>query len=145
MFWSGAAYYFMRGHVKLSPTVAVAIVVLLGLVSQNKFPFHFFYYIAVPYLIYCLSYLPGGLVRRYNRLGDYSYGVYIYGCLVQQCVAALAPGISIGWMFISSLFFTLALAQLSWHLIESPALALKSGGTRASHRALGLTKAEEME
>ena len=35
-------------------------------------------------LVLHAAYLFGGPVRAYNRLGDYSYGVYIYAFPIQQ-------------------------------------------------------------
>ena len=56
-------------------------------------------------------------LSNYNRLGDYSYGVYIYAFPMQQTAWALGaktPAINI----LVSLALTLPLAIASWHLIE---------------------------
>lgn len=50
---------------------------------------------ALAYLVLVLAYLPGGALRQFNRLGDYSYGVYIYAFPVQQAVTALSPQIGL--------------------------------------------------
>jgi peptidoglycan/LPS O-acetylase OafA/YrhL len=41
--------------------------------------------------LFYLAYVPSGWIRKYNRVGDYSYGIYIYAFPVQQSVAALIP------------------------------------------------------
>jgi peptidoglycan/LPS O-acetylase OafA/YrhL len=59
--------------------------------------------------------------------GDYSYGVYLYGFPIQQAIIAAFP-IFIGhgwWMLGSSAVVTVAVAMLSWHYVEKPALRLK--------------------
>jgi peptidoglycan/LPS O-acetylase OafA/YrhL len=62
----------------------------------------------------------------YNRFGDYSYGLYLWGFPIQQAVAHYLPNISglanaaIAWPI------AMAIAILSWHAIEKPALRLKS-------------------
>jgi len=68
---------------------------------------------------------------------DYSYGVYIYGFVMQQLVIAGAIKIwGKGWLysqpiavfgtFLASAIATFAFAWMSWHLIEKPALRLKN-------------------
>jgi len=64
--------------------------------------------------------VPG--LRGYNRLGDYSYGTYIYAFPVQQAVTALLPGSSPWLLTALALPVTALLSVLSWHLVESPAL-----------------------
>lgn len=57
----------------------------------------------------------------YNRLGDYSYGVYIYAFPMQQTAWALGaqtPASNI----IVSLALTLPLAVASWHFVERRAI-----------------------
>ncbi len=61
----------------------------------------------------------------FQRGGDPSYGIYLYGCPIQQSVQALWPHLP----FSQSLMLSLALAMVagyaSWHLVESPALRFK--------------------
>lgn len=62
-----------------------------------------------------------------NRIGDISYGLYIYAFPVQQLV--VAAGRRYEWSFalhlIVSLVFTTLLAWISWHAIEKRALRYK--------------------
>ncbi len=59
--------------------------------------------------------------------GDYSYGIYVYGYPVQQVLAHFQVP-QHGFTVYLGAGFTLALAcaALSWHLVEKPALTLKS-------------------
>jgi peptidoglycan/LPS O-acetylase OafA/YrhL len=66
-----------------------------------------------------------GWLRHYNKLGDYSYGTYIYAWPVQQTFVALVPGIAPFQLLALSLPFVLLLACMSWHLVERPALGMK--------------------
>lgn len=59
--------------------------------------------------------------------GDYSYGVYLYGYPVQQLLAHFQVhqfGLAVYLM--AGLVLALACGLISWHLVEKPALALKS-------------------
>lgn len=71
-----------------------------------------------------------GLPRRQYKpllkLPDYSYGIYIWHYPIIQAVLFLIPGLGpFGVMVISTPLFIL-FSGLSWHLIEKPALKLKS-------------------
>lgn len=81
---------------------------------------------------YFVMYLAARLPRQLQWIGrrnDYSYGVYIYGFLVQQVGAhfgvhhlGYAPYVAI------SLVVSFMLAWLSWHAIEKWAMRLKDWG-----------------
>lgn len=79
-------------------------------------------------LLWLSTVLPSpGVVRRH----DVSYGVYIYAFPVQQLLAyAGAPRLGIVGYDLVAALATLALATLSWRLVERPAL-------RAVRRRLG--------
>jgi peptidoglycan/LPS O-acetylase OafA/YrhL len=65
------------------------------------------------------------------RFGDLSYGLYIYGWPVEQAVVWLLGGRALWWqVFAIALPVTAAIAFLSWHLIERPALRLKPAARR---------------
>ena len=61
----------------------------------------------------------------FDRVGDYSYGLYVYSFPIQQTIVQRVPGIEPAGLFALSLAATLAVAALSWHVLERPALATK--------------------
>jgi peptidoglycan/LPS O-acetylase OafA/YrhL len=63
--------------------------------------------------------------RALARLGDYSYGVYIYAFPVQQSVLYFLPSLSMTAYVLLSLVITFVFAAASWHLIEKRALRWK--------------------
>lgn len=87
------------------------------------------------YAIFCIAYLPRGAILQFNRLGDYSYGLYLYAFPIQQALVARWPEIAPLDLFGTATLLTLVCACLSWHLIEKPALdyckRLNAGSTRA--------------
>lgn len=88
----------------------------------------------VGYLLfaYFVLYAAAALPRVTHRIGmknDYSYGVYLYGWVVEQILAFLGV---YRWGFFPFAILTLigafGCAWLSWHGIEKQALKLKSWG-----------------
>jgi len=62
----------------------------------------------------------------FNRFGDYSYGIYLWGFPIQQIVAHHLPHIAPLTNAALSLPLAVVVGMLSWHLVEKPALSLKS-------------------
>lgn len=124
MFATGALLFLLAQRVVLSRSIAVLLLLALaGLVGLGHTQlFGALYLVSVAYITLCAAYLPGGWIRQYNRLGDYSFGVYIYAFPVQQTVIALWPGIGPWQTIAASLAITLAFAAASWHGVERPAL-----------------------
>lgn len=56
---------------------------------------------------------------------DYSYGLFLYGFPVQQCILALFPAITPLPLFVLAVAVALCLAGASWHFVENPVLAFK--------------------
>lgn len=65
-------------------------------------------------------------LRLPARMGDLSYGVYLYAFPVQQAVIERVHG-RLRLEYPVALAITFALAFLSWRLVEAPGLKLKSG------------------
>jgi peptidoglycan/LPS O-acetylase OafA/YrhL len=89
------------------------------------------------YLVLWLALTPRLPVIPAARFGDLSYGIYIYGWPVEQGVIWLLGGRAVWWqVFLLALPTAAALAFLSWHLVESPALRLKPKTRRSpmTHR-----------
>ncbi|MCA9240027.1 MAG: acyltransferase [Planctomycetales bacterium] len=60
------------------------------------------------------------------RTGDYSYGIFLYGYIVQQAVAQFGPWTHHWYVnFPLSLAIVGIIAAMSWHAVEKPALALR--------------------
>jgi peptidoglycan/LPS O-acetylase OafA/YrhL len=81
---------------------------------------------------YLVLYLGARLPRWAQRVGaknDFSYGVYIYGFLVEQVLAYFGVH---KWGYLPYVLIALAIsggmAWLSWHGVEKHAMSLKSWG-----------------
>jgi peptidoglycan/LPS O-acetylase OafA/YrhL len=139
-FYLGVLAFLYRGRIGLSARSLTAGLLLLALalvlfkhsvLARSAYP------ILLAYSVFGLALLPGGAIRGFNNVGDYSYGVYVYGFPVQQSLLALVPGLAVWQLCLYGLAVTLMLAVPSWHLLEKPMLAFKR--KRSSPAAIGYT------
>jgi peptidoglycan/LPS O-acetylase OafA/YrhL len=63
----------------------------------------------------------------FEKYGDYSYGIYLYGYIIQQFLVSLHLSYMNEYLlFLLSLLITFIVAFLSWNLVEKPMVKLKS-------------------
>jgi len=138
----GTGFYVWRDRLPLHPGLALAFVVLTAAAWGTDLG-RLLFVVALCYAVFLLAYLPGGRLHDYNRIGDFSYGTYIYAFPVQQLTMHLAGPLGPLANIAIALPATLALAAVSWFWIERPALAL-SGARRRPPRdvAGGVPRAE---
>jgi len=130
----GAAAWVWRDLARLD---AAVLLVLAGLavVAAGTMAGEVLMTLAVLGAAFWAGFVPGGVLRRYNRVGDYSYGIYIYAFPVQGLVQHLYGAMTPGQNIALALAPTLVLAVLSWHLVEKPALTARfrrPAGARAA-------------
>lgn len=83
----------------------------------------------LPYCTLALALASKPILGFVEKLGDISYGTYLYAFLFQQIVALTIGTSTIPTLnFILALGPTLLLAFLSWHVVEKPALRHKPSG-----------------
>src|SRR5689334_6601364 len=95
LFFGGAACYVLRDRFVLSGTLFWTLLVALLVTAVDKEVFYIAYMLLLPYLLIYAAYAQWPVIRLYNKLGDYSYGIYIYAFPVQQSAAHFFPGISV--------------------------------------------------
>jgi peptidoglycan/LPS O-acetylase OafA/YrhL len=103
-----------------------AIAFLLVVVDPGGLPRTALFAPLLAYVVLVLAYHPALQWRGFNRVGDYSYGLYVYSFPVQQTLMQRLPALDPHGLFALALPLALLVAVASWHFVEAPALALKS-------------------
>lgn len=137
----GMCAYRARRFIPLSGLLLAGLV-LLCVVFRETVMFRELFVTSLAYGALCVGFTRISGLAEYNRVGDYSYGVYIYAFPIEQMTAwALDEPTPI---LVSTIAFvpTLLLAILSWHLVEKPALRLKSLSRRRDRGPTTMTPAE---
>jgi peptidoglycan/LPS O-acetylase OafA/YrhL len=123
-FVAGAAAYQWRDRIPVSGAIFATAAVLLYL----SWSFPRAMALGLIPLIYCTVYLGMQPLPRFKLLaqGDYSYGIYLYGFPIEQALISVFPVLQVWWaLFPAATLVVLAVAMLSWHFVERPALSLK--------------------
>lgn len=118
----GAGCYVYRAQVPISGLLAIGLVVL-AVVTHGTRVYPVFYAAALGYPALAFGFADLPALRAYNRLGDYSYGMYIYAFPIGQALVATIPGLTPWRLVALNAPLALACAILSWRLVEGPALA----------------------
>jgi peptidoglycan/LPS O-acetylase OafA/YrhL len=120
-FSAGAFVWINRDEIKLT-SIGVVVVLLFAAALHRSEHFFVAYFATLTYLTFYLAFVPA--IPRIEKR-DLSYGVYLYGWPVQQCVLLFMPNSGAVTNAILASTFCLLLAAASWAWIERPCLALK--------------------
>ena len=131
----GVLAWHLRARIVLSGSLALGLAGLAVAAAGGPAGFPALI-LALGYATLWAGYTPCAAGRAWNRLGDYSYGVYIYAFPVQ--------GLAVWWLgphdpalnVALALPATLVCAVLSWHLVERPALHTRRSPASDAPRTL---------
>jgi peptidoglycan/LPS O-acetylase OafA/YrhL len=127
-FFLGAFFYIYREHIILNLwyfIISVIIVIYSLHYNPSIKEFVYLFYPAMAYItIFVCLYFKKNIYDS-RKLGDYSYGIYLYGFLVQQLLIYYFDIHSIKILAASAIFCSFCCAFLSWHLVEKPAMQYK--------------------
>lgn len=108
----------------MKPALLVSAIVLIASIAVKIYgPVSLF---LLPVVVICFGLNATPYIKNLgDKIGDLSYGVYIYGFPVEQTVYYyFKPDHHV--LAVTTLIISLILAYLSWHFIESKALKLKN-------------------
>jgi peptidoglycan/LPS O-acetylase OafA/YrhL len=124
-FLIGMAVYQYRESPILNGWFALVLFVAATGLGAMHHPVEELWSVAVAYGALWLGFARAPALLAYNKMGDFSYGTYIYGFLVGQVIAAVMPHIGVGALMALSLSISLLCGMLSWKFVERPALQLR--------------------
>ena len=123
-FGLGVICYYAAARIPLTIWGVVAAFTA-ALLLRDTVLYEFALCLLTAYTTIWLALVPSGFLRNFNRLGDYSYGLYIYAYPIQQLFTQRIPRLTPFMLFMLAAPTALALAMLSWHWLERPCLARK--------------------
>jgi peptidoglycan/LPS O-acetylase OafA/YrhL len=134
-FLVGASAQLYRARLPLRFSLACGAAVVVGVTIR----FGGFAVVGVPayaYLLIAGAHLLPARLRRIGRDNDYSYGLYIYGAVVQQLIS-LYGGYRWGPVLytLAAAVIAAILAVASWKAVERPALRCKGWSPMLHRRA----------
>lgn len=105
--------------------IVTIIILLLVLIISLYFNF----YSNIKHVVFTLLVLLMGFIRipvleDFNKIGDMSYGIYIYSFPIQQILMSIFK-FSLLELIISSVILSILLGYFSWHLVEKRSLFYK--------------------
>jgi len=109
------------------PLTAWGVAAAFGfaLLARETAAYEFALCLLTAYATIWAALVPSAFLRGFNRLGDYSYGLYIYAYPIQQLLTQRIPRLAPLMLFALAMPLALALASISWHWLERPCLARK--------------------
>lgn len=94
---------------------------LLSYVVKDSVGYQFVFYVTLFYSAIFISSL-SFVINKLKIPFDASYGVYIYGFMIQQCVNSVFPHIGVHGNQVVSAIIVIGIGTLSWYYIEKPCL-----------------------
>jgi peptidoglycan/LPS O-acetylase OafA/YrhL len=125
VFFFGAWCFLHREFLPAS-LLAAGAVVLLAIALLDTPLSRYALFGAVTYLTLIIAHNARLRVAWFLKLGDYSYGIYVFAFPVQQFLVSQFGINDPITLFALAFTVTLGLAIFSWHIVERPALAKSS-------------------
>jgi peptidoglycan/LPS O-acetylase OafA/YrhL len=128
----GIIFYTNRERIPLHGAGVVLLIGLIILTGRAHPPGNIFVCAAIAYTTAWFAFHPHLRVKIPARIGDVSYGLYVYAFPIQQTVIYNFAAIGPWTLFAVALPITAFVGWVSWHVIEKRALALKGKVFRRS-------------
>ena len=124
-FYAGVLYYMHFSNKKPNGLVTFLLIVL-AVVTRGSAFFILFVLIALTAFIFWFAFVKYLPLKSIVSRGDFSYGIYIYGGIIQNILLMnIGCSLPLFVQIILSLALTFPFAFFSWKMIESKAMKLK--------------------
>ncbi len=126
--------YFFVGIIFISPKLkkylnlqlAIGVFCIAEMMNFSSIKSEIVVFFVLPYFVFSLAFVEKPKFVKCFSKNDYSYGLYLYGFLIQQVIVKLLWDyqLSLNVYFIICAVITLIFGMLSWYLIERPSQRL---------------------
>jgi Predicted acyltransferases len=125
-FFIGALFTLPALKKLLNMQVAAGLWLITSILNLSDFKIEFLLYGVLSYSVFSIALITNPAYGKWFARNDYSYGIYLYGFLVQQLAIYFLNGqaITYNYYVLISLVVTFVLAFISWYLVEKPAQRL---------------------
>lgn len=138
-FLMGSVVFLYRSQIPRShPWLIGLLLAMLAsahLFGTSRILFDMLCPLALAYALFFIAFSPATRWPGVERMGDPSYGTYLYGYPIQQMVKA-ALGLSFPAYMLTCLILSLIAGLLSWHLVEKWFLPRKTRAKRPDSPAI---------
>lgn len=127
LFFLGSLVYFFRAKIKIKSDYFWMASFGLLLAPYTKTVGFVIFSFSAAYLVMFIAFMNFDLNSYTNKIGDISYGMYIYAFPIQQSLVYYSgKSLSVPELTIYSMLFTSIFAYLSWHIVEKRVVGLKN-------------------
>ena len=123
-FLIGSTFFVFREHIQIS-LIWTLVFWFLAFLARDTSAFNLLASVAIGHVCIVLAFHPKFQLPPIDRLGDYSYGLYLYAYPVQQSLIALQPELSPAQLVAEATVLAGGLAFLSWHVVEKRMIRAK--------------------
>ena len=125
-FFMGALLFLLRPYWRKRTLIWLTAFVVTALIAWNSGFRYLGLMIGLPFVIIYFGTSSTPFIRSFGKLGDPSYGLYLFAFPIQQTIIYFFwPKFSFIEILAASIITTTVFAYTSWHCIEKTALKLK--------------------